>query len=190
MGPYRIPHEFTHSADLSITTLVNREIETGRSSASDASGRRLALFQMQTLPQAQNRRIGRSSLHFGDIRLFHTESRMHQSMCEFSVIGQNQKASGVRVESTDGIDPGFHILDQIQHGTPALRIAGRDHHPPRLIDDKTLIPYLLGHSLRGDQQLAAIYDTYDRLRERHEALCAWASYVESVVTHKKRRRTR
>lgn len=78
---------------------------------------------------------GKPPANCGSVGLFHAEARVKQAVRQFAVVGEQQNAGGIVVESTHGhrADP---VRKQIGDRAPALGIAHRGNDAYRLVHEQ------------------------------------------------------
>src|SRR5215475_1953404 len=74
-----------------------------------------------------------SPQHFGFIDASDAMTRVGQPRCELAVVGENEQAFGVKVESADGVDVLPDSGQQINDGWPALRVRSCGDVAARLV---------------------------------------------------------
>ena len=120
------PHFFQHPPNLAGFPLGNGHsqealfIVASDEVGSGPAGR--SVIQGDPLLQALQRLIGygprdRYLVSLGDVK-----SWVGEAVGEFSVIGQKQKAKGVKVEAANGVDPGGNFPEQVRDQRSSFRI--------------------------------------------------------------------
>ena len=120
------PHFLQHTPNLAGFSLGNGHsqetlfIVTSDEVGSGPAGR--SVIQGDPLLQALQRLIGygprdRYLVSLGDVK-----SWVGEAVGEFSVIGQKQKAKGVKVEAANGVDPDGNFLEQVRDQRSSFRI--------------------------------------------------------------------
>ena len=70
----------------------------------------------------------------GKVSLAHAIRRVHQPVGELAIIGEQQQAFAVGVETTDVEKPLGTVLHQVADARPPLRVRHRAEHPARFVD--------------------------------------------------------
>jgi hypothetical protein len=78
----------------------------------------------------------RHAAHAGFVEAFDAMPRVRQARRQLAVVGQQQQAFRVVVESPDRIDALADAAQQIHDGRPALRIDHRGHESARLVEQQ------------------------------------------------------
>jgi hypothetical protein len=80
---------------------------------------------------------------------------MGEAVGQVTVVGQQQEALGLVVETPDGEDPRLQG-DEVEHRRPALGIVGRGHHLGRLVEQVVDEAGPGGHGDAVDGDLVAL----------------------------------
>ena len=101
----------------------------------------------------------RRPLHLREVRPANLELRMGERMRQFAIVGHDQRAFGVEVESPDREHTNAHVADVVGHSGAALRVLHGGDHADRLVQQQVRL--LLGHfdegSIHSDQVSARLH---------------------------------
>jgi hypothetical protein len=126
-----MPDLFKHLADLAIAAFDDRDFEPGIISLTDlANLRRCCAHPAPTFFGDRNAlsqfiELGVVGLpcNLDHIDLGHIRRRFHQRICQFAVVGKQQKAFAGPIEPSDRIHAGFGAADQVHNGRAFFGIA-------------------------------------------------------------------
>jgi hypothetical protein len=77
--------------------------------------------------QALERVRGRDAAHAHVVLAFHFVARMHEPFGQLAVVGEQQQAFGVVVETSDGVDVLLHLGQQHEDRVAVFGIVARGH---------------------------------------------------------------
>jgi hypothetical protein len=112
----------------------------------------LAAFNGHTAAQDVEFRFRRLARDFHKVGFLNTRGSFGELVGQLAVVGHHQQAFAQVVEAADGIKPLAHLLKELHHRVPALRIFDGGNKSARLIEDEIAEP------LRTLQQLAVNAD--------------------------------
>lgn len=97
---------FAHAPDLTIATLMDRDLERSLAQPAHASGRGETVFEPYSLAQLAQCAIGdRATSERRAIGLWHLEAWVRQAMGQLAVVREQNQPGAVGIESADGVEP-------------------------------------------------------------------------------------
>lgn len=133
-------HGHGHAMDLAILPLEDRDLKPRcvlvGACDFDVGWRRHAILEAHSLAQACDSPIADSPAKFGGIDFRNVGSWMKQRSCQRAVVGQNERAVGVKVEPSNRVYAFLHVAQQFLHGRATFGIGHRGHDPGRFIEKK------------------------------------------------------
>ena len=139
--PDAMADRFAHPAHLAVAAFVEDELEAGRTEPANARGRRETVLELDALGERAQGLVVRlpPGLHLVD--LLDAVPGVGERVRELAVVREQQRARRVDVEPADGDDARV-VLDEPDHGRPALRVAGGRHDARRLVQEHVGEPLL------------------------------------------------
>jgi hypothetical protein len=116
-----------HPTDLAISTLVNREAEDPGAEKCRLRWSGDSVFEHDSLAKHAKFAPGWLPFDVGDVLLFNSERRMRQTMSKISIVGKQQQALCLHVETTNRKNA-WLFGNQFENCWTSLGIvSGRDH---------------------------------------------------------------
>lgn len=94
------------------------------------------VFQKHALTKVGRRKCGHFASYDGAVRLLDLVARVRQLLGERAVVGEEEQAGGIRVQSTDRIDALLHTLNEVHHRVRRVAILRGRHVAEGLIQDQ------------------------------------------------------
>src|SRR5712671_977166 len=187
---YVMAHSFEHAPDLAIASLDQGNfIPRIRRLLHDTHSGRARLHSLAVVGGNRNSRS-----QFGDsfffwspgyldqICLRNMRSRLHQPVCEFAVISQDQQTFAGIIKPPHGVNSPLHPANQIHHRRTLLRVAHRSHESLRLVQQKVHMPLrslkklsvhadVVGLRVSLASQFGDCLAIYKHVARRNELLC-------------------
>jgi len=101
---------------------------------------RLALVDGHARAQDIQLVFAGNSGYLHQVRLFHARRCLGQLVGQFAIVGHQQQAFAHVVQAPHRVKPLSHLLEELHHGWPALRILHRGHKAARFIQHKIAQP--------------------------------------------------
>ena len=102
---------------------------------------------------------------------------MRQAVCQRPVVREQEGAGRVAVESPDR-DDALRKVDEVDDGSPPLRVARRRDRPGRLVEED--VGETLGDDL-GAVDLDPVATLHERVQRSGLAVDAYASGLDQIV---------
>ena len=139
----RISDRLAHQAHLALASLVEHQLDARGAETTDLRRGGDTVLELYSLREPAQRRARGLALDLGDVHLLDAVPRMREPMCQRSVVREEERTRGLRVEPSDRHDS-KRVPDETDHGRPSLRVASRRHDPGRLVQEN------VGEPLRSD----------------------------------------
>ncbi len=127
-----------HAANLAVLALVEDDLQPGaltlRLQAAHPSGADVAIAEPDALEQLLDVFACRPAGYLNLIRFLDAEARMHETVGQVAIVGQQQQTLTVFVEPAHGVDALADVRHQIDGARPAGRIEVGAEVAARLID--------------------------------------------------------
>jgi hypothetical protein len=154
---HRVPDGVAHIAHLPRLPLVNRHgyqrlVGACAQAALDHAhhrGRRTLTLDPHAAAHPIQAFLGRFAAYAREVFPFHLVAGMQQAFGERPVVGEEQQAFRVVVESSHGVDVLGDLGEQIEHGRPALRVLPRRDVAPGFVEQDVAVA-------RGDPDPRAV----------------------------------
>src|SRR4051812_12414599 len=96
-----IPDCLEHPANLSVPTLVERQLDARLCQAPDSGRSRHAVFELDSFGQGLEYVFVRTAVDVGDVHLLHPVTRMREPVRERAVVREQQRSGGIDVQPAD-----------------------------------------------------------------------------------------
>jgi hypothetical protein len=154
----RMAHGVAHVADLPRPPLVKRDRHQrliparteARVDETDHGGRRAPALDGHAAAQPLEGVVAGHAAHPGVVLAFHLVARVQQAGREVAVVGQQQQALRVVVETAHRVDVLAHVRQQVEDGRPLLGVLPGRHVAARLVEQDVPVA-------RGDADTLAVH---------------------------------
>ena len=155
---HRVAHGVAHVADLPRPPLVERDRHQrlilaraeARVDETDHGGCRAAALDGHAAAQPLEGVVAGHPAHPGVVLALHLVARVQQPGREVAVVGEQQQALRVVVETADRVDVLAHVRQQVENGRPLLGVLPGRHVAARLVEQDVPVA-------RGDANTLAVH---------------------------------
>jgi hypothetical protein len=155
---HRVAHRIAHVADLTRPPFMQRDRHQrlilaraeARVDEPDHGWRRPAALDGHAAAQPLERVVTGHAAHPGVVLALHLVARMQQAGREVAVVGEQQQALRVVVETAHRVDVLAHLRQEVQDGRPLLGVLPGRHVAARLVEQDVPVA-------RGDADTLAVH---------------------------------
>jgi uncharacterized protein with GYD domain len=132
--PHWVTDRLAHALHLVLSAFVDCQLNPRGTESPDLGGGGAAVLELDALCKPPERFGVRLPLDVDLVDLVHLVARMGEAVGELSVVREQERTSGVRVEAADGHQP-RRMGDELNDGRASLRVTRRRDDPGRLVQE-------------------------------------------------------